>query len=209
MANNNKVKNIILTVLVIGLVSMTVAYAALTQTLVINDNQVTVSTNWDVHFAAAAGHSTATSSSTSGSLTAIITQQLTLTATRIHGLRASFQKPGDKVEYYFDIVNAGGIDAVLTTASYDTPTCTSSDSGVSSNTLATFCQKINFSIVYTSNNQAPAVDDTIPYSPGSSNDNVKHCKMTVELDPNTDINDIPNGTITVSNLGATFVYTQD
>lgn len=49
--NNNKIKNIILAVLVIGLVGMTIAYASLTQTLTINNNQATVSSNWRVRFA--------------------------------------------------------------------------------------------------------------------------------------------------------------
>ena len=213
MGNDNKVKNIILTVLVIGLVSMTIAYAALTQTLVINDNQVTITNDWNVHFAHTWGHTDAEASSfpATAALTATINQQPTLTATTISGLRATFRKPGDKVTFQFDIVNEGGIDAELTTATYTTPTCTSSDTSVSSSDLATFCQKINYSIVYTGTNTAPAVgDDLLVYDEddSSTNGNIRHCTLTVQLDPNTEQTDFPGGDITVSNLGATFVYTQ-
>ena len=48
--NNNKTKNIILAVLVVGLVGMTIAFASLTQTLTINNNEVAVSSNWRVRF---------------------------------------------------------------------------------------------------------------------------------------------------------------
>ena len=67
MGNDNKVKNIILAVLVVGLVGMTIAYAALTQTLNISDNEVTVASNWSVKFA---NGGTATASSVSGNTTA-------------------------------------------------------------------------------------------------------------------------------------------
>ena len=213
MGNDNKVKNIILTVLVIGLVSMTVAYAALTQTLYIRDNQVTITTDWNVHFAHTQGHTDAVATSTGASATptATINQQPTLTDTVISGLRATFRKPGDKVTFQFDIVNEGGIDAKLSTATYSTPTCTSSDANVSSSDLATFCQKINYSIVYTGTNTAPATnDDLLVYDEDDSStySNVRHCTLTVELDPNTEITDFPGGDITVSNIEATFVYVQ-
>ncbi|MBR3116307.1 MAG: hypothetical protein IKF36_00340 [Bacilli bacterium] len=212
MGNDNKVKNIILTVLVIGLVSMTIAYAALTQTLYIRDNQVTITTDWNVHFAHTHGATDAVASSTGATSTATINQQPTLTDTVISGLRATFRKPGDKVTFQFDIVNEGGIDAKLSTATYATPTCTSTDQNVSSSDLATFCSNhINYSIVYTGTNTAPAQnDDLLVYDEddSSTNANIRHCTLTVELDPNTEITDIPNGDITVSNIEATFIYVQ-
>lgn len=214
MGNDNKVKNIILVVLVIGLVSMTVAYAALTQTLTISDNQVVISTGWDVHFAHREGATDATAYSAPGeATTATITQQPTMTATSISGLRATFRKPGDQVDYEFDIVNDGTIDAKLTTATYTTPTCTSSDSSVTPAALSTFCQKISYTIKYTdvTPNVAPAVDDELPADPDTTDSNypnVRHCILTVKLDPNTEATDFPGGDITVSNIGATFVYSQ-
>ena len=206
MGNDNKVKNIILVVLVIGLVGMTIAYAALTQTLYIRDNEVTITTDWNVHFANTAGHTSAVASSTGGgATTAVVNQQPTLTSTVISGLRATFRKPGDKVVYQFDIVNEGGIDAKLQSATLTTPTCTSTDQTVSSSTLATFCEKINYTIVYTGTSDAPSTnDDLLATSPN----NVRHCTLTVELDPSTEITDIPNGDITVSNIEATFLYVQ-
>lgn len=211
MESNNKVKNIILVVLVIGLVGMTIAYAALTQTLYISDNQVTISTDWNVHFANTWGHTDAVASSTGATTTATINQQPTLTATRISGLRATFRKPGDKVTYQFDIVNEGGIDAKLSSASYDTPVCTSTDPNVTSQQLTTICSRINYSIVYTGTSTAPAQnDDLLVYdeNDSSTNANIRHCTLTVELDPNTEASEIPAADITVSSLGATFVYIQ-
>ena len=207
MGNDKKVKNILLLVLTIGLVTMTIAYAGLTRTLTISDNQVAITSGWNVHFAACATATTAAATSGAGGTnTAFVTQQPTLTDTTISGLRATFAKPGDKVEYYFDIVNEGSIDAILSSATYTTPACTSSDSSVQSSTLNTFCtNNINYSIVYTDTQTAPEVDDELYADPGDPS--VRHCKLTVELDPDTE--SIPSGTITVSNIGASFVYVQN
>ena len=206
MGNDNKVKNILLTVLTVGLVSMTIAYAALTQTLTISDNQVTITTDWNVHFARCATATSAAATSSFGSaVTANITQQPELTDTTISGLRATFQKPGDKVEFYFDVVNDGSIDATLSSATYTTPTCTSSDSNVSASTLSTFCsQNIKYSIIDLGTGYAPDENEDLLAAPGEPS--VRHWLLTVELDENTQT--IPSGTITVSNIGATFVYTQ-
>ena len=211
MGNDNKVKNIVLTVLVIGLVSMTIAYAALTQTLVINDNQVTLSTDWSVHFSEVLDEygdpvGATTTSTGSAYKTALVDTQPTLTATRISGIRATFRKPGDKLIYDFDIVNDGGIDATLSSATYDTPICTSTDSNVSEQTLSTFCSnKIHYSIVYKNTSTAPAQGDDLLTTGDTS---VRHCTLTVELDQNTEVADIPAGDITISNIGATFIYVQ-
>ena len=206
MGNDNKVKNILLTVLTVGLVSMTIAFAALTQQLNISDNQVTITTDWNVHFVRSATATSAAATSAWGSaLTANITQQPELTDTTISGLRATFQKPGDKVEFYFDVVNDGSIDATLSSATYTTPTCTSSDNSVTSQTLSTFCtNSINYSIIDLDTGYAPNENDDLLAAPGDPS--VRHWLLTVELDENTQ--SIPSGTITVSNIGATFVYTQ-
>ena len=199
MGNDNKVKNIILAVLVVGLVGMTIAYAALTQTLNISDNEVTVASNWSVKFA---NGGTATASSVSGNTTASINTQPTLTATTISGLRATFRKPGDKVEYEFDILNEGSIDAKLDSVVYGTPSCTSSDSTVTSETLTALCNKVNYSIVYTDTSTAPAVNDDLL----NGTANKRHCKLTVELD--STVTSLPTADVTISGLTATFNYVQ-
>ena len=103
MVNDNKIKNIILAVLVIGLVGMTIAYAGLTQQLNITDNKADVKTTWKVLF-----NNTVTATPTG---TATVDTQPTVNGarTQISGLRATFKKPGDKVVMTFKIQNEGNI----------------------------------------------------------------------------------------------------
>ena len=101
-------KNILIAVLIVGLVSMTVAYAALTQVLNINASAkvLSKSTTWNVHFAnlgAVDKHGYANVPSGKG---------LVLSGTTtLQGLEANLSAPGDYVAYKFDIVNDGTINA--------------------------------------------------------------------------------------------------
>lgn len=110
-----KTKNVLLGVLIVGLVSMTVAYAALTQTLNINGSATVqnLSSSWRVRFKAL----------TSG--TAITPEQY---ATLADGAALSFTEdstivtlpnvtlkaPGDKVTFRWTIENSGDINAIIT-----------------------------------------------------------------------------------------------
>ena len=92
-----RTKNILIAVLIVGLVSMTVAYAALTQVLNINASAkvLSKSSTWNVHFA---------------NLGTLYKHGLSGTTT-LQGLEANLSAPGDYVAYKFDIVNDGTINA--------------------------------------------------------------------------------------------------
>lgn len=111
--SNEKTKNIVLAVLVVGIIGITVAYALLTQRLVIENNSATISkANWDIHFESSTPV-TAVATSLGDTQTATVDSQPTLTATTISGLQATFKKPGDNVAYKFNVVNNGDINAKL------------------------------------------------------------------------------------------------
>ena len=122
---SEKSKNILLGVLIVGLVSMTVAYAALSTTLTINGTANVDATRWDIHFAnvqnvtgqnnllAGTNEGTVTSMGTLDSESLSTTGTNNATGTLIDNLIVSLQKPGDWVKVNFDIVNAGTIDAKL------------------------------------------------------------------------------------------------
>lgn len=112
---SEKTKNVLLGVLIVGLVSMTVAYAALSQTLTINGSAKVqqASTSWNVHFTTEddnskeaieyLGYATLTNSSDS----------LNVQATTVTAPDVTLKAPGDKVSFYFDVINDGQINAVL------------------------------------------------------------------------------------------------
>lgn len=106
MEKERKVKIISLIVLVVMILCLTVAFAALSQTLTINGSAAVDTASWDIHF------ENLTLSEKTGTAEVSGTPQLTGTA--ISGINVSLNKPGDKIVYEFDLVNNGSIEAKLT-----------------------------------------------------------------------------------------------
>ena len=107
MEKERKIRKLTVVALVVAVLGLTIAFAALSQTLTINGTASVDSASWDIHFANLTGPDIEGGAEAQGSPT--------LNATTISGLNMSVTKPGDSVTYYFDIVNAGTIDAVLNT----------------------------------------------------------------------------------------------
>lgn len=115
-----KTKNVLLVVLIVGLVSMTVAYAALTQTLTIKSSAKINNTKWDIkidNFAQAA----AQPNLNGGTSEATVKEGYTTSGTTIEGLEVTFKKPGDVAKFTFDLKNLGDINAKLTSFTLGEP----------------------------------------------------------------------------------------
>ncbi len=106
MEKSRKMKIISLIVLVVMVLGLTVAFAALSQTLTINGSATVNTASWDIHF------ENLTLSEKTG--TAEVSGTPSLTGTVISGIDVSLNKPGDKIVYEFDLVNNGSIEAKLT-----------------------------------------------------------------------------------------------
>ena len=115
---NDKKKNILLGVLVVGVISMTVAFAALTTRLKIGGTANIAATSWNIRFEGwtlhtegqVNGHNNTAVYPTVSQLTQLID---TTNPTKITGLNVTLNQPGDYAEYYFKIANRGSIDAKL------------------------------------------------------------------------------------------------
>ena len=106
MEKTRKVKIISLCALLVAVLGLTVAFAALSQTLTINGSAAVDAASWDIHF------ENLTLSEKTG--TAEVSGTPQLTGTVISGINVSLNKPGDKIVYEFDLVNNGSIEAKLT-----------------------------------------------------------------------------------------------
>ena len=134
--NKEKMKNVMLLVLTIGLVSMTIAYASFTSQLLIKNNNIIIGNDtWDIHF------ENGKAVKPYGS--AVVLSEPELTSTLISGLSARLNLPGDYVEYNFDIKNGGTLDAVLGSIVYTTPSCSSriTDEAI------TVCNNIDYKVI--------------------------------------------------------------
>lgn len=151
----NKVQNVLLGVLAVGLIGITVAYAALSQKLDIQPEATVQKSTWDVEFANVA----CTASNSNGTTTAVVDTSDSKLAvngkTTIEGSMGTLKTPGDTITCTFDIVNKGDIDAKITTAPVvPTPTCETDASGI--------CSELTYTLTYAdSSNTAINVNDEL------------------------------------------------
>ena len=108
-----KTKNVLLVVLIVGLVSMTVAYAALTQTLTIESSAKINNTKWDIEITDFAEVPNQTNN-VGGTSEVLVTGPTSTSGTTISGLEVTFKKPGDVAKFTFNLKNKGDINAKLT-----------------------------------------------------------------------------------------------
>lgn len=104
MEKERKIKVLSLVALMVAVLGLTVAFAALSQTLTINGTASVNAAEWDVHFANLG------EAETYGDVT--VTPP-TLSGTTLSGYSVTLTKPGDYVAYEFDIVNNGTVDASI------------------------------------------------------------------------------------------------
>ena len=209
---NEKGKNILLALLIIGLVTMTVVFASLQTQLRIGNNDLGVSVTggtWDVHFL-----TTGLSNSTTGEATFVGTPVVSQTS--ITGLSAKFQDTGDSVSYTFIIQNAGTVDAKISsiTPSTPNPTCTCTvDSDLTS--ASTVCNNLSYSLAYSS---APSkISDSTAGSSNLTNGTAilanqvlkagEQISATFTIAYNSE--QIPTNDVVISNINRTILFVQN
>ena len=133
MEKTRKIKIISLCALLVAVLGLTVAFAALSQTLTINGSAAVDAASWDIHFEKTSGKETEVKGA------ARFTEP-TLNGTTIENFSATLTKPGDSVTYYFDIVNNGTVDAVI--SSYDFPLAIREC--VNNNNAYSYCLNLDF-----------------------------------------------------------------
>ena len=108
---NQKKKNILLGVLIVGVISMSVAFAALSTNLSISGSASIPTTKWDIHFDN--GDDNTPTQHQDGKTNRGAITGVQFAATSITNFTATLYQPNDEVVYEFDIVNEGTIDAQL------------------------------------------------------------------------------------------------
>ena len=147
---NERSKNILLGLLVIGLVTMTIAYAALSTSLNIGNSDTEVSVKggtWNIFF-------------DSGSPQTPVGEGVswvgspTLTQTQIKGIQANFGSTANgEIKYRFRIHNYGNINAKITNVITINKTCKINNVEVSSANDTAICSGITGTLKYLGNVQ--------------------------------------------------------
>ena len=116
---SNKSKNILLGLLVVGIISMTVVFAAFSTRLNIQGTTNVAATKWNVHFQQWAldtentvdGHTNTAVYPDIQTLTSSMSDSTNVT--KVENLNVTLKQPGDYAKYTFEIKNDGTIDAKL------------------------------------------------------------------------------------------------
>lgn len=186
---NNKVQNVLLGVLAVGLIGITVAYAALTQQLKIEGTAKVAASTWDIHFANLNGAKTGYATLATEGALAIQTDTTSMT-----GNLGTLKAPGDTITYTFDIVNAGDINAKLGSINIGKPTCTATDSAVAT----AVCNNLTYTLTY---------DDGSTITEGDllNKGVTKKAKLVIS---SKDTAVIASQDVSVNGISATFTYNQ-
>ena len=202
-----KTKNVLLGVLIVGLVSMTVAYAALTQTLNINGSATVqnLSQSWRVRFNTADSNEIAKEQyalveNNLTSLSGVITDDSTI----ITLPRVTLKAPGDKVTFRWVVENTGDINAIVTgvnaiskgNATYD------KDETLTPEQRTAFEKDIKVTFTY-DDNTAIAQGDKL------ANHDSKVVKAVVEFVKTDATQTLPSKDVTFDGITAAITYGQD
>lgn len=208
-ARNNREKGMVcaiiaLAILLIG--SIGVAVAAFSTDLYIRGTATVSSSLWDVHF------ENLQLAQLNGNYAQEITAPTIQTSVdgvamaAIKNYDVKLQEPGDSVEYTFDVVNAGNMDARIAAIQISTGSNLSCTSAAGTTVANTVCSHLNYTLTY-ANGISVAAGDTLPSL--ASGTNTKTMKLKLELDPSMDTADLPSKDVAISGLAVIISYEQD
>lgn len=223
MEKNTRTKNILLVVLLIAVLTLSISYAALQQSLTINSSAVIggKSTNWNVKFTAASCHGTGYGT--------VETPFSTTETTALSGLVAKLRAPGDTVVCDLTISNLGTLNADLSSFTLQQGDLTITDSqnntnqgnGPYSADVTAANGLVTTTLVYATDDGITAARGLAPKSAGTGNDLIKAADtnhpeyvtqrkltLTFTLDPNATIATMPTNDVTISGYNVVFLYNQ-
>ena len=196
-----KIGATLIAILIISIVTLTVAYAALSETLSIQGSAKVNASNWNIKLE----NSTSQTNSKTGTAT--------YTTPVVNGTTISYSvgltKPSDSVTLYFDVLNSGDVTGEITSIISSTPTCTSATGNTADADLV--CNNLEISLVY-SDGSAVSIGDVINTEGyrclnGSTSSKTKaYIKLVVKLKDS--MTSVPTSEVTISNLKHDIIYSQ-
>ena len=174
--------------LILIVVALSVAYAALGQTLNITGTAQVTGNTWDVKLQA--GSCTKTGSATAGTVT------VSGTTATVSGVKLAL--PGDSVTCTVPVTNGGTLDAKLKTFTPKTPTYTGTGS-TATNDKTTVTNNTTYTVTY-DGSASPSLPVTL--TAGATKN------VIVKIEYKSTATAIPTGNVTIGNMGATLVYSQ-
>ncbi len=184
--NQREMRIITVVALCVAVICLSVAYAAMGQTLKITGSAEMRMSDWNIHIA-----------NMNASTTGVATYTMpNVSNTQLSGFDVVLTKPGDSVTFTFDIVNDGDINATLGTLNKGTPKCSSLTNKSDEEIV---CDNITYSLKYA---------DGSPIEVGDSLLKDNHMSAKLTLSYNEGATEVPKSTVNISDLDLTFIYDQ-
>ena len=200
MEKKGKIQDIALIILLVAVITLSIAYAVLSTTLTLSAQAtVKASTNWNVQFVDVSGANDICIASGN----AQVKTQPTITSTAFTGLAVDFKTPGDKVVCKWNVENNGSVAASLKTF---TKPSTYSYSGASGD-VSKVDGKISYTLTYSDDTAITAGDSTTGNSlPADATTGKKGLKLVIEY--SSSATDLPAADVVVTGFDTTFLYEQ-
>ena len=187
-------------VLVLALVAAVgIVYAAYSQSLTINGTANVKGIKWDIHL------ENLVFKKKYGEVEVITEPTISSDGLSIEGLDATFSKPGETVQYYFNVVNAGDFNAKLSSVIDSTPTCTGTgDNAVQD--AENVCKNIGF---YVWDDESDKKVDPSTADWHLNINESKTFKLNLFYRKETPVEELAKNPVRITGLGVTLVYTQN
>jgi hypothetical protein len=161
MKKERNTKILVIIALLISVISLSIAYAAYSATLLISGTVTAKksSSTWNVHFTTTDGGDDLIPTLYGN---AKVVSKASLSETTISNFEITFYAPGDSITYDFEVKNTGSVDATLNKITMGSLNCSSIGTTLDGNTEAnTLCQNIHMNITK-KNGETINIGDKIP-----------------------------------------------
>lgn len=199
--NNNR--TIALVALLLGVVGLSVGFAALSSTLSINGSATVQASSWNVFFSSL---STGTKTGTANIVTApsIASNKLSIT-----GFDVTVKTPKDSVYWTFNVENSGSYIAKLSSITKNaTPTCTGTGTNATTD-AANVCKYLKYQLIDTTAGTSEAATGVTIAAKGTSN-GTRSYKLILTYDSAgaATASELPTNPVTISGLNIAMKFVQ-
>ncbi len=193
MEKERKIKVLSVAALLVAVLGLTVAFAALSQTLTINGSATVNTASWDIHF------KNLSTPTLTGNAAVTTAPTIDTKGTTIGNYALKLTKPGDSVTYTFDVENKGTINAKISElVKAAKPTCTGTGAAAAADAKI-ICDGLTYDLTYTDGGAAVAKEDTL-----NANE-TKNLTLKLAFESNS----LPADDVSISDLGITITYAQN
>ena len=191
--NKKLLYGLVVVALVLSVIGISIGFAAMSTELTIGGSTTVTPASWKIKFQNLA--------KASGDNSLITTAPQITSDTHIGDYALVLTKPGDKVEYTFEVANTGTLDAVLNTYTFATPTITGTGATADAD-AAIVTSNLVYTLTYNdAGKTAVQVGDTLAHG------TTKELILTVEYPASAET--LPAAEVSITGMDVTFVYGQN